>query len=394
MRHRIPLVGAITTIPSAHFHVVRQAITDTITNPIWVRYRTVGIIEVAEDANIAITAGDTITTFPSALCCVVNAFTITITNQFRFRIRYRTVGIIEVAVTAKIASIAGYAITTFPSALRCVVNAFTITITNCPRLLVSCSTIGIMESAVRAEIAIITGDTITTFPSALFCVVRPEITNTITNRKFISREFQGRIRYYRTTWIIEGAVEAKIPRSTAIATIPSALFRVVKSTITNTITNKFWFRYGTIGVMEGAVGAEIAIIADHAITTVPSAPRRVVKEITITITNNFRKRYSTIGIIEVAVEAEIASTAVDAIAAVPSALLCIVRLAITHTITNIFWKRHRTIRIVEVAVEAEMAIIAGDTITTFPPTLFCVVIVITVTITNQKSIILIIHRRY
>jgi hypothetical protein len=203
------------------------------------RYRTIGIIEVTVGTEIAIIAGDAITTFPSALCCVVNAITITITNQFRKR--YRTIGIIESAVGAKIASIAVDAITTIPSALLGVVRLpITSTITN--PVWIIYRTIGIASNvAVGAEVAIIAVDAITTFPSALFRVEHdllatifiaehaPDITNAITNI------FRKR---HVTVGIMKGAVEAKISRLTAITAIPTTLLCVVRQAITPTITNE------------------------------------------------------------------------------------------------------------------------------------------------------------
>jgi hypothetical protein len=120
--------------------------------------------------------------------------------------------------------------------------------------------------AFEANIAILAGcDTITTFPSTLFCVGQ--------EKKAIS---------YRDTHL------NKVTR------------------ITNAITNPFWNTYRTIGVIEDAVGAKIAIVTGAAITTIPTALRRVVLAITNTITNQCWNGYITVGIIEVALGAEIA----------------------------------------------------------------------------------------
>jgi hypothetical protein len=72
----------------------------------------------------------------------------------------------------------------------------------------------------------------------------------------------------------------------AIPTIPSAFRRVVRLSMTTTITNQFRKKYRTTGIKEGAIGTKIAIIAVHAITTIPSALLRVNRlAITSTITN-------------------------------------------------------------------------------------------------------------
>jgi hypothetical protein len=182
-------------------------------------------------------------------------------------------------------------------------------------------------------------DAITTIPSTLLRVKRLAITQTITN------PFRNR---YRTIGVASYFADGPgIIRSTAITTVPSALLRVVQA-ITKTITNKlrFWIRYRTVGIIKGAIEAEIAIITMDAITTVPSALLGVVRleiEITKTITNKFWIRCRTIGIIEVTVEADIAIFAVDAITTIPSTLLRVIRLAITKSITNPFRNRHRTI---------------------------------------------------
>jgi hypothetical protein len=180
---------------------------------------------------------------------------------------------------------------------------------------------------------------ITTIPSALLGVIRLGITNTITN---ISR-----IIYRTIGIASDVAIGAKIAITTAhaITTIPFTLLRVIRLGITNTITNRFRKKYRTIGIMEGAIETNIAIIAAHAITTIPSTLLRVaydilaticrahasIPDITIVITNIFRKSYRTIGIIEVAVGANIATR--TAIATITSALHHVV-LVITQTITN------------------------------------------------------------
>jgi hypothetical protein len=149
---------------------------------------------------------------------------------------------------------------------------------------------------------------------------------------------------------MEGAVKAKIAIVTwegAIRAIPSTSLCVVNIAIASTITNEFWIGYRTIGIMEGAVKAKIAIIVtwEGAILAIPSTSLCVVNiAITDAITNVFWIRYRTIGIIEGAVKAEIAIivTWEGAIAAVIFALRRVV-LVITNTITNIFWRRYRTI---------------------------------------------------
>jgi hypothetical protein len=148
-----------------------------------------------------------------------------------------------------------------------------------------------------------------------------------------------------------------------------------------------WIRHRTIGIIEGAIGAKIAIIVtwEGAILAIESTSLCVVNiAIAKTITNPLWIRHRTIGIIEGAIGAKIAIIVAweATIRAIPSTCLCVVNIAIASTITNVFWIGYRTIGKIEGAVKAEIAILAGEAIAAFKFTLRCVVLVITNTITN------------
>jgi intracellular septation protein A len=300
------------------------------------RHRTIGIIEGAIGAKIAIVTWEaTILAIPSTSLCVVNiAIASTITNPLW--IRHRTIGIIEGAIGAKIAIIVAWEATirAIPSTCLCVVN-ITITDAISNVFWIGYRTIGIIEVAVRAKIAIIVagGRAIRAIKSTRLRVVNIAIASTITNPLWIR---------HRTVGIIEVAVRAKIAiivaGGRAILAIPSTRLSVVNIAIASTITNPLWIRHRTIGIKEFAVNAEIAIFALEAITAIKSALPRVVKIITGAITDNrlrIWKRRRTIGKIEVALDPDIAILAREAITAIPFALRCVV-LDITNTITNIF----------------------------------------------------------